>query len=300
LSPHDTPAASAANLRGSLAMVLSMACFAIEDMFIKAASVSLPVGQLLILFGLGGAVIFGVLARSRGERLLQKQVFSPLMGIRFLFELSGRLFYVLALSLTSLSSTTVILQATPIFVVLGAMMFFGERVGWRRWLAILIGLAGVVIVLRPGAEGFSALSLLAFAGMLGFAGRDLASRAAPKTFSAALLGFYGFVTLIIAGVVYGAWEGETFVLPDLTSGAFILLAVVAGVCAYSSLMRAMRTGDVSTVAPFRYSRLLFGVGLGVVFFGETLDLQTVLGCAVIVFSGLVILWRGGRTGPAAG
>ncbi len=286
--------ASADNLRGSLAMILAMALFAIEDMFLKAASVSLPVGEILVLFGLGGVLVFAGVALARGERLVQRQVFSRVMGIRFVFELTGRLFYVLALALTPLSSTTVILQATPIFVVLGAMVFFGERVGWRRWMAIIVGLAGVLIVLRPGADSFTLLSMLAFIGMLGFAGRDLASRAAPRSLSTVLLGFYGFVTLVIAGVSYGIWHGAPFVLPDFVSGGYIAAAVLAGVFAYGSLMLAMRTGEVSIVTPFRYSRLLFGVGLGVVFFGEQLDTQTLVGCSVIVLSGLFIMSRSNK------
>lgn len=275
-------------------MIVAMALFAVEDMFLKAASSTLPVGEILILFGLGGAIVFGAVAKKHGEALVPKDVFSPIMGIRFVFELTGRLFYVLALALTPLSSTTVILQATPIFVVLGAMVFFGEKVGWRRWAAIVIGLAGVVIVLRPGADSFTMLSMLAFIGMLGFAGRDLASRAAPKTLSTSLLGFYGFVTLVIAGGVYSVWASEGLVVPDVMSGIYIASAVLAGVFAYASLMLAMRTGDVSIVTPFRYSRLLFGVGLGVLFFGERLDTQTMIGCAVIVLSGLFILSRSNR------
>lgn len=275
-------------------MIVAMALFAVEDMFLKAASSALPVGEILILFGLGGAIVFGAVAKKHGEALVPKDVFSPVMGIRFVFELTGRLFYVLALALTPLSSTTVILQATPIFVVLGAMVFFGEKVGWRRWAAIVIGLAGVVIVLRPGTDSFTMLSMLAFIGMLGFAGRDLASRAAPKTLSTSLLGFYGFVTLVIAGGVYSVWAGEGLVVPDGMSGIYIASAVLAGVFAYASLMLAMRTGDVSIVTPFRYSRLLFGVGLGVLFFGERLDTQTMIGCAVIVLSGLFILSRSNR------
>lgn len=285
-----------ANLRGSLAMILAMACFAIEDMFLKAASAALPVGQMLMLFGLGGTIVFGLVALVRGERLFQRAVLSKVMGIRFAFELTGRLFYVLALALTPLSSATVILQATPIFVVLGAVVFFGEQVGWRRWAAILAGLIGVVIVLRPGTDSFTALSLLAVIGMLGFAGRDLASRAAPAAFSTGLLGFYGFVTLIIAGAVYAIWDREALVLPDPLSGGFVALAVAAGVLAYASLMLAMRTGEVSFVTPFRYSRLLFGIGFGVVVFGEALDLQTIVGCGIIVLSGLFILVRSHR-GP---
>ncbi|WP_290558531.1 DMT family transporter [Aestuariivita sp.] len=282
------------NLIGSLWMVCAMAGFAVEDTFIKAASVHLPVGQVLILFGLGGMAVFAVLAWWQKGPLLSRDALSRPMRVRVFFELIGRLFYTLALALTPLSSATAILQATPIVVVLGAVVVFGERVGWRRWLAIGLGLIGVLIILRPGTEGFSALSLLAVAGMLGFAGRDLASRAAPVSVSTAVLGFWGFATIFAAGVFFSLWDRQAFAWLDTATSLYMAGAVVMGALAYASLMRAMRTGEVSFVTPFRYTRLLFGVGLGVLLFGERLDPVMILGCAIVVVSGLFILWRGKR------
>jgi drug/metabolite transporter (DMT)-like permease len=281
-----------ANMIGSLWMVAAMAAFAVEDAFIKAAAVQLPVGQVLMLFGAGGSILFAALAAFRKEALLTPAVLSRPMRIRFVFELTGRLFYGLALALTPLSSATAILQATPIVVVLGAALFFGETVGWRRWAAILAGLAGVLLILQPAPGSFSALSLLAVIGMLGFAGRDLASRAAPQELSTSALGFYGFLTVLIAGAAYSVWSGEEFTAPGLTAAAFLVGASFTGVFAYAGLMKAMRTGEVATVTPFRYTRLLFGLSLGIIIFGERPDAATVAGCAIVVASGLFILWRG--------
>lgn len=271
-----------------------MAAFALEDAFVKHAAKDLPVSQVLILFGLGGAMAFWGLARLKRETVFHADVLSPVMKIRFVFELVGRLFYILALALTPLSSTTAILQATPIFVVLGAALFFGESVGWRRWSAIAIGLVGVLIVLRPTGDSFSLLSLLAVIGMLGFSGRDLASRAAPATLSTNVLGFYGFITIIIAGILFYFWEQPVVIVPTPSHLQALAAAVALGVVAYTSLMKAMRTGEVAAVTPFRYSRLLFGILLGVVWFGETVDIQMLIGCGVIVASGLFILWRSNR------
>ena len=280
------------NVIGSLWMVASMAAFAIEDSLFKAAAVTVPVGQMLMLFGVGGAIIFACLALWNKEPLYHVDVLSPPMRIRMCFEVTGRLFYVLAVAITPLSSATAILQATPIVVVAGAAVFFGERVGWMRWAAIIVGLIGVMIVLRPGTDAFSPLSILAVVGMLGLAGRDLASRAAPKTLSTVLLGLYGFLTVIAAGGVFALWQGRAFVWPQGQAVAFILGAICIGVFAYTALMKAMRTGEVSVVTPFRYTRLVFGVGLGVLVFGERLDGATIVGCALIVATGLFIIWRG--------
>ncbi|MCC0036459.1 MAG: DMT family transporter [Hoeflea sp.] len=273
-------------------MIAAMAVFAIEDALIKAASAMLPVGQVLVLFGLGGALAFAFVALINKQPLYNPDVVSRPMLIRVVFEVSGRLFYVLALSLIPLSAVTVILEATPLVVVAGAAVVFGEKVGWRRWTAILLGLVGVVVIIQPGTDGFSMLSLLAVLGMLGFAGRDLASRAAPATMSTAILGLYGFMSIIVAGGLYSAWQGVAFVMPDTRISLYVLGAVVAGVTAYSCLMKAMRTGEVSAVTPFRYSRLLFGIALGIVLFGERLSFAMVVGSGLIVASGLFILWRG--------
>ncbi|MCY0154046.1 DMT family transporter [Hoeflea alexandrii] len=282
-----------ANLVGSGWMIASMAVFAVEDAFIKAASVTLPVGQVLVIFGLGGALVFASLALYNREPLYSADVISRPMWIRVVFEIIGRLFYVLALSLIPLSAATVILQAAPLVVVAGAALVFGEKVGWRRWSAIFVGLAGVVIIIQPGTDSFSALSLLAVAGMIGFAGRDLASRAAPGQAehsdprAVRIPPHHG-----CRHGFYAAWQGVPFVMPDGVTSFYVLGAVLSGVIAYSCLMKAMRTGEVSAVTPFRYSRLLFGIALGIILFDEQLSLAMMVGSGLIVASGLFILLRG--------
>ncbi|MEO1108530.1 MAG: DMT family transporter [Pseudomonadota bacterium] len=294
MTPHIETDARA-NLIGSAWMIGAMACFALEDALLKATALALPIWQTLVLFGIGGSLIFASVAKARGTRLWQPDVLSPAMKIRAVFEILGRLFYILAFTLTPLSSATVILQATPLVVVACAALLFGETVGWRRWSAILVGLIGVVIIIQPTGDSFSVLSLLAVFGMLGFAGRDLASRAAPASLGTEVLGFYGFACVIIAGFAYSFWEQAPIASLPWDTSLHMVGAVALGTIAYASLMKAMRTGEVSAVTPFRYSRLLFGVALGVVFFGEHLDQTMWIGSALIVASGLYILWRGRRT-----
>lgn len=279
-----------ANVAGSLWMVAAMAAFAIEDVLIKAASAAIPIAQLLFLLGLGGACVFASFARWQGSSLVNAAVFSRPMRWRMVFEVVGRLFFVLAIALTPLSSATVILQATPIVVVAGAAVVFHENVGWRRWVAILSGLLGVVIILQPGSDHFSLLSILAVIGMVGFAGRDLASRAAPSSLGTAILGLYGFLAVALAGLAFSLWESKPFVLPDPKLGLLLAGALGVGVLAYGSLMIAMRTGEVSAVTPFRYSRLLFGIVFGVVLFDESITSMTIIGSGLIVLSGGVILF----------
>ncbi len=287
------------NLRGSLLMVAAMAGFAVEDMFLKFAARSLPVGQILIMFGGGGMVVFAALTKWRGERVFHPAILTRPILIRAVFEVMGRLFYTLAIAFTALSSASAILQATPLVVVAGAALIFGEKVGWRRWAAILVGFVGVLIILRPGLDGFTMASLLAVAGTIGFAGRDLATRAAPPVLSNLQLGVYGFAMMVPTGAVLLAFFGD-FATPDLATSGQLFAATVVGVGAYYALTSAMRMGDVGVITPFRYTRLVFALILGAALFGERPDTYTLIGSAVIVASGIYTLIRGRRRGGGGG
>ena len=278
------------NQRGAAFMTASMAGFAVEDVFVKAAARNLPLGQVLLTIGLLGMLTFAAMARRKGEALIPAAFLSRPMLIRSAFEVTGRLFYGLAITLTALSTTSAILQATPLVVVAGAALVFGERVGWQRWLAVLVGFAGVLVILRPGAE-FSALSLLAVVGLLGFAGRDLATRAAPKGLSNRQLGALGFAMLATAGAILLALNGGA-VVPDGRGLALLAGGTVFGMLGYHALTYAMRTGEVSAVTPFRYTRLIFALILAIALFGERPDVATWIGAALVVGSGIFALTRG--------
>lgn len=279
-------------------MVASMAAFSIEDVLVKVAAEVLPVGQILVMFGTGGMCCFAGIAKISNDRLFTADTLSSTMRARMLFESGGRLFYMLAIWLTPLSAATVILQATPLVVVAGAAIVFGETVGLQRWIAIFAGLLGVVIVVGPGTDSFSMLSILAVVGLLGFAGRDLASRAAPKTVGTSVLGLYGFLAVFAAGVLFTIWQRAAYVWPNIQIWMCLTGSVAVGVAAYAFLMKAMRTGEVSAVTPFRYSRMIFGIAFGVLWFGERLTQPMVIGSALIVTSGLAILWK--KKGSHAG
>jgi drug/metabolite transporter (DMT)-like permease len=279
-----------ANQRGSLFMVAAMAGFAVEDMFIKSAAKAMPLGQVLALMGALGVLWFALQSRRVGEPAFPAALRSRTMLVRSSFEMVGRLFYSLAIALTPISVASAILQATPLVVVAGAALIFGERVGVWRWALTALGFAGVLVILRPGLEGFDAMAILAVIGLLGFAGRDLATRAAPLALSNAQLGVAGFAVLGLAGLIILGVQGGP-VLPGALPLAKALGAASFGILGYSYLTRAMRTGEVSAVTPFRYTRLLFALLVGVVVFGERPDLATLIGSAMIVGCGVLILTR---------
>ncbi|QYZ69066.1 DMT family transporter [Neotabrizicola shimadae] len=271
-------------------MVASMAGFAVEDMFLKSAAREMPLGLVVIVLGLTGMAFFSVWAMRRREPVFPAALVSPPLLVRSGFEISGRLFYALAVALTPLSVASAILQATPLVVMLGASVLFHERIGWRRWLAVATGFAGVLVILRPGLSGFDLLSLLAVAAMLGFSGRDLATRAAPPALSNAQLGVLGYLMFTIAGAIILAVSGDV-AMPSAHALSRALAAAVFGIAGYAFLTAAMRTGEVGAVTPFRYTRLVFAMILGALAFGERPDAAMLVGSALVVGSGLFILTR---------
>lgn len=282
------------NLKGSLFMVLAMIGFAIEDAIFKGIAQTLPPGFTTLLFGLTGTLLFCLLCWSKGEAPLTRDALRPRLLIRSAIELVGRLFFALALAYTPLSSTSAILQAAPLFVTLGAAVLLGETVGPRRWAAMAVGFAGVLMIVKPTPAAFEPQSVFALLGMIGFAGRDLATRMAPPAVSGRQLGTLGFMVIICAGIIFMVFDAAPPRLPTGSEALRVLLLGVVGISGYTALTVAMRSGEISVVAPFRYSRLLIALVLAFAFFGERPDLWTLAGGLLIVVSGTYTLMRSGR------
>ncbi len=279
------------NLRGAALMTLAMLGFAIEDMFVKLLAGALPTWQIIGALGLGGGLAFAAMTLLRGQPLWMRGYLSGPMLLRSLGELVGTIGFVSAIVLTPISSASAILQATPLAVTLGAALFLAEPVGWRRWSAILVGFVGVLLIIRPGMEAFDPLSLFAVMGVVGLAVRDLATRRVSPAISSFQVSFLAFLTLLPAAWFMSLFSPQATVLPSLHQWGLIAGAVLLGVAAYYAIVAAMRVGDVSFVTPFRYSRLIFALIVGVVVFGESPDLPMLIGSAIIVASGIYTVWR---------
>lgn len=279
------------NLRGALLMTLAMAGFAIEDMFIKLLSGSIPIGQILALLGLAGAAVFGAITTRRQQPLFSRTLLTRPVLIRNVGEVVGTVGFVLGFVLASLSTASAILQATPLVVTLGAALFLGAQVGWRRWIAILVGFFGVILIVRPGMAGFEPASLFAVLGMLGLAVRDIATRATPASVTSYQLSAWAFGLMAPTGLIMMAIMGTPPVMPDLTATLLLLAAVAVGVLAYNAVVNAMRIGEIPVVTPFRYARMVFALIVAITVFGERPDAMTYLGAAIIISAGLFTLWR---------
>ena len=278
------------NLRAIALMIAAMAGFALEDMFIKSVAARLPAGQILIILGLGGGVIFALWARAQGHSVFTRTFLAPTILLRNIGEAIGTMGFVLAITLTPLAEASAILQATPLAVTLGAALFLQEAVGWRRWAAILVGFCGVLLIIRPGLEGFEPASLFAVQGVIGLAIRDIATRVVPKDIPTAQLSAYGFVTVVPVGFAMLAFQHPP-AMPDAWEATQLALGLIIGVLGYYAITAAMRIGDVAVVTPFRYTRLIFALIIGYFVFAETPDQTTLIGAAIIISSGLYTLYR---------
>ena len=271
-------------------MMMSMACFAVEATFIKLLSARLPATQILFSIGFGGALITLVLAIVLNVNLADKILLNKHVISRTIADLFGALSFTSAMVLIPMSLLASILQATPLFVTLGAAILLGEKVGWRRWSAIFIGFLGVIIILQPGYGSFQLASLLGLAAVLCLALRDVVTRDMATEIPSLTVTFYACIAMGSAGFIAYPFFGPP-IMPTTYEAIILICAAIIGLTGYFLLVLATRKGDVSVIAPFRYSRLLFSLGLASLILGEKLTLPILLGGLLVVSSGIYTFGR---------
>ncbi len=271
-------------------MMMSMACFAVEDTFVKLLSARLPATQILFSIGFGGALITLVLAIVLNVNLADKILLNKHVISRTIADLFGALSFTSAMVLIPMSLLASILQATPLFVTLGAAILLGEKVGWRRWSAIFIGFLGVIIILQPGYGSFQLASLLGLAAVLCLALRDVVTRDMATEIPTLTVTFYACIAMGSAGFIAYPFFGPP-IMPTTYEAIILICAAIIGLTGYFLLVLATRKGDVSVIAPFRYSRLLFSLGLASLILGEELTLPILLGGLLVVSSGIYTFGR---------
>lgn len=293
----STEGLRADNLKAGALMTFAMLGFALADASIKVASDYTSTAVVLTCFGAfsGGLLAFAALLARKP--LLSRDILHPTVLLRSAAEILATLGIVNAVSLADLSQVAIIQQASPLIVVAGASLFFRERIGWRRITALFVGVLGMLLILRPSGDGTLQVGLLwAMLAATGFAARDLCTRAVPGRIHSLQISVWSTLPLLPVGLLMIAADGEA---PFATAAIWpIFWAVVTSVTAYYAITSAMRIGEISAVAPLRYTRLVFAAAAGMIIFGERPDALTWLGAALIVGSGLFALFRGRRKASA--
>jgi drug/metabolite transporter (DMT)-like permease len=289
------------NLRGAIFMSISMAGFTMNDSMTKAMSAHMNMGQVMLLRGLFATVLIALLAWSQGALREPRQLLNPFVALRSAAEALATITFLIALARIPLATTSAVLQALPLAVTMGAALTLREAVGWRRWAAITVGFSGVLIIVRPGMDGFNAYALMALASVAFCTVRDLATRRIPDAVPTVLVSTVTAALVTVCGAFLvgpmGGWTPVPASLLAVLAAAAVLLLI-----GYQFIIMSMRTGEISFVAPFRYTALLRAILLGFLVFGDVPDAAMISGAAIVVGSGLYTLYREqvvGRGRPAA-
>lgn len=271
-------------------MIGAMGSFALVDMFVKLASSTQGVGQIIAISSAATLAVFTLWVWRDGGRLFVPEALDKVLLIRSAGEVVGAFGIVMALALAPLSSVAALGQAQPLAVTMMAALFLGEKVGWRRWGAVISGFLGVLIIMRPGFGDFDPNLLWVILYIFGLAARDVASRALPPTVSTPFAVAWAMIPMTLVGVVLMGFQDEVQPVDGLTTLWYIGLTMSV-VAAMWMITSALRAGEVSTVAPFRYTRIIFALAIAFAVFGEVPDLWTWVGAALIVGSGLYAFLR---------
>ena len=278
------------NIRGAAYMVVAMVGFASNDAIIKLMSESMNVGQVMLVRGVFASAIILLLCWRTGAFSYIRMLSQPLVVLRAANEVAATVTFLLALAHMPIANVSAVLQALPLTVTMGAALAFGQSVGWRRWIAICAGFVGVLITIRPGAEGFNAYSLFALASVGFCTVRDLATSRLPDNIPTHLVSAATSLAVTLTGAVMllpmGGWSEMA-----PASTALLALSAILLVFGYHFIILAMRTGEISFISPFRYTSLLASILLGIVMFAEIPDLAMTVGATIIVASGLYTLYR---------
>jgi len=276
-------------LRGIVAMLLCCLFFLINDTIVKAVADHLPLGEVLFIRSLIATVVVFVAVWKMGllPRVLPQT--SRFVMTRSICEGIATVVYLSGLMHLPIANASAISQGAPLAITAAGALVLGEIVGWRRWLSVVVGFCGILIIVRPGPDGFNSWALLPLLSVAIVTVRELSTRfIAPETNSSVAT----LITQIMVTIACGLLSA-TEVWQPMTAIEFGLIVVAGLSCIFGVQFSidAMRHGDISLVAQFRYSTIPFAIVLGWIIWGDVLDPLTLIGIAVVVGSGVYIFYR---------
>jgi len=278
------------NVFGAILMAVSMLSFISNDALMKFLLQTISVEQGIFMRGLVSVPLLALIAYLRKSLFVRIDWRNwRVILTRAFAELAATMAFLTALSNMPLANITAILQALPLTVTMFAAIFFGEQVGWRRWGAILAGFIGVLIIIRPSDDGFNEYAVLAIVAVACVTVRDAITRRLDRSVPSLFVAFISAIPIFIYGGVATATTGWTIV-----SGAIIGIVVVAAIaitCGYLFAVMAMRNGEISFVAPFRYTGMIWAILFGFLLFGNLPDAATILGTMIVIGMGVYAFHR---------
>lgn len=277
------------NARGAIAMSLAMLCFVLNDLAMKGVVARIPPGEALVVRGFFAIAFASALSWRLGAFRHASLLLHPAVLGRCALEGAAAACFMTALPRIPFATLSATLQLTPLIATALAALLLREKVGWRRWSAMLSGLLGMVIILQPWSAAISAMALLGVAAAFLASSRDIATRAAPAETPTILFAFGSVVAIMLTG---GAMSlGETWEAPTTVEVLRLAMASTLVVGANFFVSKSMRIGDVSFVAPFRYTSVFWAMAGAWLFYAEEPGPEVYVGAAIIVAAGLYTFRR---------
>ncbi|MCA0962243.1 DMT family transporter [Salipiger bermudensis] len=281
------------NTRGALLMMASMAAFTLGDTCVKAIGEAISLSQLLVIRGFFASLFIALLAwRLHSLRFDLPRRDWALVLTRATAEVCSTYFFLTALRQMPLANVTALLQMLPLTLTLGSAVFFGEPVGWRRWVAIAAGFVGMLLIVRPGTEGFNLYSVYALIAVAFVTLRDLVTRRMSPAVPSLTVTLVSSVAVFLFASTMSLGQDWAPITPQL--GLLLAGSTFFIIVGYSLSVIVMRVGEMSFVAPFRYTGLLIALTVGFLVFGDWPVPLTLIGAAIIVATGSFNLWREGQ------
>ena len=278
------------NLYGALFMTLSMFGYASTDAFIKFIGLILPLSEILFLRGIVAVFLLFLLTYIRNEFFIKiKKNQYKYLFLRIFGDIGCTILFLTALINMKIANATAILQCLPLALTFCASLFLKERVGWRRWSAIIIGFFGVLIIIKPNSEDFNYYSLLAIGAVFFIVLRDLSTKKLDQSIPSTFISLVTAASVTLTGLLFAPFQ--VWVIPSIeifgalsATAIFLILGILFNVM-------CMRIGEVGFVVPFRYSIILFAIIYGAIFYNEIPDLPMIFGTFIIIVTGLYTFYR---------
>lgn len=280
-------------LRAVALMLVAGAVLVLNDAAVKALANDLAVGQVLALRGMVIFLPIMILAHRTGGVMTMFMIKSwPGQFIRGFCVVGASFFFVHGLRYLSLSDNITIAFAGPLFVTMMAPFFLGEKIGWRRWSAVIVGFVGVLIIMRPTTAAFQLAALLPLAASMMSSLRDVVTRRLSATESSAAVLFVTTLSVVIAGLA--TWPFTDWVTIGWGHVPFLLASGFLNGFGNYLAIEAFRQGEAALVSPFKYFNVVWACLFGYLMFGEIPDTYTIFGAIVVAGSGVYILHREAR------
>jgi drug/metabolite transporter (DMT)-like permease len=270
-------------------MILAMASFTAGDTMTKLMAGEVPVGQIILIRGIVATTIITLICMQQGVITYAPHLLRRTIMGRSLSDMLGTIFFITALMHMPIANLTAVMQAVPLLVIAFAALFLGETVGFRRIVAILVGLFGVLLIVKPTPASFTLYDGLSLGLIVAVALRDIITRKLTIDVPTMIVVLGNAVIVMLSGLVLYPFEDWIMPLPRhllflLVGGLFLTLG-------YVCMVLTIRMGDIASTAIYRYSVVLFALLSGIFVFGEFPDEWALIGIALIVASGIYAMLR---------